>query len=157
MHGRRQVAACRVSFDILIALLAIANQPARRRWPQSKPAALNQINWKVSVPDDTVKVQVEKGHVTRTGTVDHYFQKDAARWDVWPLPGVLGVTNLIAVKPRPKSLTIGDRRRTWPIGSRCTNASGRSVPAESASLDRPNVRPDCLWHNRASFGPRLHA
>ena len=71
-------------------------------------AALNRISWDVSVPDDAVKVKVEKGHVTLTGTVSQYYQKDAAAWDIRPLTGVTGVTNDITVKPRPNSLTISD-------------------------------------------------
>jgi osmotically-inducible protein OsmY len=71
-------------------------------------AALNRMNWDVSVPSDAVKVKVEKGHVTLTGTVDQYYQKDAAAWDIRPLMGVTGVTNQIAVKPHPDSLTISD-------------------------------------------------
>jgi osmotically-inducible protein OsmY len=71
-------------------------------------AALNRMSWDVSVPSDAVKVKVEKGHVTLTGTVDQYYQKDAAAWDIRPLMGVTGVTNQIAVKPHPDSLTISD-------------------------------------------------
>ena len=71
-------------------------------------AGLNRLAWDVSVPNDAVKVKVEKGHMTLTGTVDHFYQKDAAAWDVRPLMGVTGVTNQIKVKPRPDSLTISE-------------------------------------------------
>ena len=71
-------------------------------------AALNRMSWDVSVPKDAVKVKVEKGYVTLTGTVDQYYQKDAAAWDVRPLLGVTGVANQITVKPRVDSLTIRD-------------------------------------------------
>lgn len=71
-------------------------------------AALNRMAWDVSVPQDAVKVKVEKGHVTLTNTVNQYYQKDAAAWDIRPLTGVTGVTNQITVKPQPNSLTISD-------------------------------------------------
>jgi osmotically-inducible protein OsmY len=71
-------------------------------------AALNRMMWDVSVPKDAVKVRVERGFVTLTGTVDQYYQKDAAAWDVRPLMGVTGVANQITVKPRPDTLTISD-------------------------------------------------
>jgi osmotically-inducible protein OsmY len=71
-------------------------------------AALNRMMWDVSVPKDAVKVRVEKGFVTLTGTVDKYYQKDAAAWDVRPLTGVTGVANQMTVKLRPDTLTISD-------------------------------------------------
>ncbi len=71
-------------------------------------AALNRISWDVAVPKDAVKIRVEKGFVTLTGTVDQHYQKDAAAWDVRPLTGVTGVANQITVKPHPDSLTISD-------------------------------------------------
>jgi osmotically-inducible protein OsmY len=71
-------------------------------------AALNRMAWDVSVPRDAVKIKVEKGHVTLTGSVGQYYQKDAAAWDIRPLMGVTGVTNQITVKPQPDSLTISD-------------------------------------------------
>ena len=71
-------------------------------------AALNRMSWDVSVPKDVVKVKVEKGFVTLTGTVDQYYQKDAAAWDVRLLTGVTGVANQITVKPHPNILTISD-------------------------------------------------
>ena len=71
-------------------------------------AALNRMAWDVSVPQDAVKVKVEKGHVTLTGIVAQYYQKDAAAFDIRPLAGVTGVTNQITVKAQPNSLTISD-------------------------------------------------
>ena len=71
-------------------------------------AVLSRMAWDVSVPADAVKVRVEKGHVTLTGTVDQYYQKNAAGWDISPLMGITGVTNSITVRPAPKSLTISD-------------------------------------------------
>ena len=69
---------------------------------------LNRMSWDVWVPKDAVKVKVEKGFVTLTGTVDQYYQKDAAAWDVHPMLGVTGVANQITVKPHVDSLTIRD-------------------------------------------------
>jgi len=63
-------------------------------------AALDRLAWDVSVPDDTVKVKVEKGLITLTGEVDWHYQKEAAKHDVGGLYGVVDVVNLIAIKPR---------------------------------------------------------
>jgi osmotically-inducible protein OsmY len=54
----------------------------------------------VSVPADRVKVTVSKGWVTLEGQVDWQYQKDAAESAVRFIPGVVGVTNLVTIKPR---------------------------------------------------------
>lgn len=61
--------------------------------------ALHVLSWDMEVPANTVKVKVEDGWVTLTGTVDWYFQKSAAEADVRKLKGVIGVINDIAIKP----------------------------------------------------------
>jgi osmotically-inducible protein OsmY len=71
-------------------------------------SALNRMKWAVSIPKDAVKVKVEKGHITLTGTVDQCYQKDAAEFDIRPLTGVTGVTNKIIVKAHPDSMTISE-------------------------------------------------
>ena len=40
--------------------------------------ALSILSWNVQVPKDSVKVKVEKGRITLTGTVDWRFQRMAA-------------------------------------------------------------------------------
>ena len=49
---------------------------------------------------DTVKVVVDSGWITLTGTVEWYYQKETAERRVQNVPGVKGVTNLIEVKPK---------------------------------------------------------
>lgn len=63
-------------------------------------AAVNALNWSVSVPKDRVKVKVSKGWITLEGTVDWQYQKAAAEKAVRNLFGVKGVSNLVEVKPR---------------------------------------------------------
>ena len=60
----------------------------------------------ISVPQDKVKVVVNKGWVSLEGEVEWQYQKDAAERAVRYIPGVTGVSNLITVKPRvsPKDL-----------------------------------------------------
>ena len=45
-------------------------------------------------------MKVKKGWVTRTGTVDWQFQRVAAESAVRQLSGVVGVSNLIEVRPK---------------------------------------------------------
>lgn len=62
-------------------------------------AAINGLKWDTEVPDELIKLKVENGWITLDGTVDFFYQKNAADRAVRFLTGVKGVTNLIAVKP----------------------------------------------------------
>ena len=61
-------------------------------------AALNALKWHVWVPNDAIKVEVDKGWVTLEGTVDYRFQQTAAEDAVQNLTGVTGVSNLISLR-----------------------------------------------------------
>jgi osmotically-inducible protein OsmY len=62
-------------------------------------AAESALRWHALVPEDRVKVMVEKGWVTLSGEVDWEYQRNYAMKAVRPLTGVLGVTNSMSVKP----------------------------------------------------------
>jgi osmotically-inducible protein OsmY len=53
-----------------------------------------------SVPDNKVKVKVEKGWLTLSGEVDWNFQRDRAEDLVSELSSVRGITNLLTIKER---------------------------------------------------------
>jgi osmotically-inducible protein OsmY len=62
--------------------------------------AANILSWSVILPAaDLVQVQVEKGWVTLSGEVEWQHQKLAAEDQIRRLAGVVGLTNLITVKP----------------------------------------------------------
>lgn len=61
-------------------------------------AAVNRLEWSVVVPNKQIKVKVSQGWITLEGTVDWYFQREAAEDAVRNLTGVKGVSNLIDVK-----------------------------------------------------------
>jgi osmotically-inducible protein OsmY len=63
-------------------------------------AAVNSLNWSISVPTDRIKVSVSKGWVTLEGEVSWQFQKTAAENAIKNLIGVRGISNLITVKPQ---------------------------------------------------------
>jgi osmotically-inducible protein OsmY len=63
-------------------------------------ACVNALKVNNAVPDEKIKVLVEKGWVTLEGEVEWQYQKTAAETAVRYLTGVRGVTNLITVKPR---------------------------------------------------------
>lgn len=63
-------------------------------------AALDSLKWSVLVPQDKIMVKVSKGWITLEGKVDWQYQKSAAEKAVRKLYGVVGVSNLIEVKPQ---------------------------------------------------------
>jgi len=64
--------------------------------------AVARLKWDVTIPKDVVKVKVEKGWITLTGEVDWHYQQEAAAEDVRRLFGVVGVSNQIVIKPKPR-------------------------------------------------------
>jgi osmotically-inducible protein OsmY len=90
---------------------------SKRGDDQIAAAAADRLAWDVSVPD-AVKVKVEKGWVTLDGQVEWYYQKDAAQRDVRNLFGVVGVSDLITIKPAVNTSEISDSiahalHRSW--------------------------------------------
>jgi len=69
-------------------------------------AAVNALDWSISVPADRIKVKVSKGWVTLEGTVEWQYQKAAAEKAVRDLVGVNGVVNLVEVKPRASTVEV---------------------------------------------------
>lgn len=67
-------------------------------------SALRQaLEWDARVPHEKIKSTVSNGHVTLTGEVDFWSQREDAEASVRYLSGVQGVTNEIAVKARHAS------------------------------------------------------
>jgi osmotically-inducible protein OsmY len=71
--------------------------------------ALNIIAWDTTIPDEKVKVKIQKGWITLTGEVDWYFQRNAAETAVRKLSGVTGITHSITVKPQVQAGDIKQR------------------------------------------------
>ena len=71
-------------------------------------AAANRIAGDVCVPSDAVKVTVEQGWITLDGEVDWNFQKETAEQCLHRLLGVVGVTNMITIKPKVDVSNIQD-------------------------------------------------
>ncbi|PZW46829.1 osmotically-inducible protein OsmY [Humitalea rosea] len=71
--------------------------------------ALDIIAWDTTVPDDKILVKVEHGWLSLSGEVSWYFQRSAAENAVRKLSGVVGVTNLITVRPHLDATSIKHR------------------------------------------------
>jgi osmotically-inducible protein OsmY len=61
-------------------------------------AILNHFRWSVKVPDELIKVSVEKGWVKLVGEVEWEYQRTAAENCARELAGVRGVSNNITLK-----------------------------------------------------------
>lgn len=66
-------------------------------------AALNALEWDVSVPPESIKLKVNDGWITLEGEVESDHQRTAAEFAVRNLIGVTGITNLITLKKLPMS------------------------------------------------------
>jgi osmotically-inducible protein OsmY len=69
-------------------------------------AALNAMKWDFQVPNDKIKVIVKNGWVTLEGAVDWEYQKSAAGRCVRNLMGVVGVSNMVTLKPAAKWIDV---------------------------------------------------
>jgi len=88
-------------------------------------AAVNALEWNLSVPADRVKVTVTAGWVTLNGDVDWQYQRDAAESAVRNLAGVMGVSDLIEIKA--------------PVSQAVVSADIEAALRRSAQIDAENV------------------
>ncbi|MEO7998724.1 MAG: BON domain-containing protein [Gemmatimonadaceae bacterium] len=71
-------------------------------------AALTQLKWNSIVPKDAIKISVQHGWLTLTGTVDWHFEAQEAAEAVATLWGVVGVTNKVSVKTRVNTTDLSE-------------------------------------------------
>ena len=75
--------------------------PSYKRSDSDVAAAVQRaIDWNVVVPDNCIQPTVENGWITLNGEVEWNYQRKAAERAVRDLFGVVGVTNLVKVKPK---------------------------------------------------------
>lgn len=67
------------------------------------------LSWNTSIPQDRVKVTVEKGWVTLSGELDWNFQRRAVERMIRPLKGVVGITDSIRLKTLAVPVNISSR------------------------------------------------
>ena len=68
-------------------------------------AAVNALNWNLSVPLGRIQIEVTKGWVTLKGDVDWQYQRDAVNEAIRYLTGVKDVTDLVGL-PSPISRAV---------------------------------------------------
>lgn len=120
--------------------------PAERSDADIAWAAANALDWNALVPQDHITVSVTKGWVILEGAVERRFQKMAAEDAVADLAGVIGVTNLIAIRPAvpPQEL----KEEIESALARCADLNARRIVVE---VDGDCVR---LWGCVGSLAQR---
>jgi len=72
-------------------------------------AVEHALSWNTSIPQDRVKVMVEKGWVTLSGELDWNFKRRAVERMIRPLKGVVGITDNIRLKTLPIPVNLSNR------------------------------------------------
>lgn len=105
--------------------------PAFRRRDDGEiaAAALNALAWNGTLPHDAITLKMEHGWLTLEGRVEWQFQKDNAEHAVSHLIGVRGVSNLITIAPRVKSIDVEEKIRK--IFQRSAEIDSKRVIAET--------------------------
>jgi len=78
--------------------IRFSNNSSKKDDNEIAAEVVNAFKWNIGVPNDKVKVKVEKGWITLEGELEWNFQREAARNTVANLLGVAGVTNNITIK-----------------------------------------------------------
>jgi osmotically-inducible protein OsmY len=120
--------------------------PAERSDADIAWAAANALAWNALVPEERIAVSVTRGWMVLEGAVERRFQKTAAEDAVADLAGVVGVTNLIAVRPAIPAQTLKQEIET-ALG-RCADVNARRIVVE---VDNDCVR---LWGSVGSLAQR---
>ena len=95
LHAARRVKGVRA-----IAQEIEVRYPAEIKMSDEEIAkrALSVLKWHAQIPEDRVRVTVQKGWVNLSGTLEWQYQKKVVEDEIKKLLGVIGVTNSITVK-----------------------------------------------------------
>lgn len=101
-------AARRVRGVKALAIELEVRLPSDRKTADDEIAAraVKILEWDSLVPDERISIEVEKGIVTLTGTVEWQYQKDEAEFDIRKLGGVKMIVNDIVVKPQVRATDV---------------------------------------------------
>ena len=112
-----------------------------------KKDIVDHLYWDVRVDASEVKVVVEDGKVTLSGTVPSFQARVAAEDDAYVIPGVYAVDNDIIVRyvnPLPSESELGDRVRSSLSWSPDIDSAGLEVNVENGVVTL-NGTVSSLW------------
>lgn len=96
-HAAQRVAGVKA---LNIEIDVVLYEPNERYDSDIARAAENVLQWTTALQKDSVRVMVENGCITLSGTVDWNYQRQAATAAVRYLMGVTGVSDQIVVTPK---------------------------------------------------------
>ncbi|MCE2711164.1 MAG: BON domain-containing protein [Cryomorphaceae bacterium] len=94
-----------VAQDMTVQLI----ERVKRTDSEIASAVINALAWHSSIPEEKIKIKVEKGWVTLEGEVEWDFQRNYSRKAVENLQGVVGISNNIRIAPKLKSADIKNK------------------------------------------------
>lgn len=97
-------------------------------------AAENSLKWHAHVPQDRIKVTVQKGWITLEGEVEKQFERETARQVVLHLAGVTGVSNQIVLKPKVEPTEVKEKIEAAFKRSAMVDAKRITVKAEGGKV-----------------------
>lgn len=129
---------------VAVELDVIVQGPHQRSDTEIAIAVEHALGWNTSVPQDRVRVAVEKGWVTLSGELDWNFQRRAVERTVRQLKGVVGITDNIQLKTLPVPALLIDR-----IQDALTRQAMREARRIEVSVDGSVVTLDGHVHSWA--------
>ncbi len=97
-------------------------------------AAENALKWHAHVPQDCIKVTVEKGRITLEGEVEKQFEREIALQVVLHLAGVTDVNNQIVLKPKVEPTQVKEKIQAAFQRSAIVDARRITVKAEGGKV-----------------------
>ena len=97
-------------------------------------AAESALKWHAHVPQDCIKVTVEKGRVTLEGEVEKQFEREIALQVVLHLAGVTDVSNQIVLKPKVEPTQVKAKIKAAFQRSAIVDARRITVKAEGGKV-----------------------
>ena len=94
---------------IAVELDVIPSGVHQRSDTEIAAAVQHALSWNTAVPQERVRVTVEKGWVTLSGELDWNFQRRALERMIRPLKGVAGIVDNIELKSLPISVNLSNR------------------------------------------------
>jgi osmotically-inducible protein OsmY len=97
-------------------------------------AAENALKWHAHVPQNRIKVRVEKGRITLEGEVEKQFEREIALQVVLHLSGVTAVNNQIVLKPTVEPTAVKEKIEAAFQRSAMVDANRITVKAEGGKV-----------------------
>ncbi|WP_419951660.1 BON domain-containing protein [Methylobacterium sp.] len=109
--------------------------------------AVQMLDWCVTIPDNAIQVKVQDGWITLTGEVAWQYQKEEAQAALKRLSGVVGIINLIEVKPHASATDVRSKIEAALKRNAEVEADGIKVTVKDAKVTLEGKVH--AWHERS--------